>query len=84
MSDEPERKKVRWTIRIEFVVVALLLYVLSMGPVYWIEWKLPASRSTMEAVDATVYKPVWWTARRCQPFEQFLFRYVAFWGRLAS
>jgi hypothetical protein len=84
MSEEPERKKVGWAIRIEFVTAALLLYVLSVGPTYWIEWKLSLPYPTMQAVDATVYRPLWWAADLCQPFQRFLFQYVAFLGSLGQ
>jgi hypothetical protein len=84
MSDKPERKKARWVIRIEIVAVALLLYVLSIGPVYWIGWKAPVSYPTRQAIDAAVYGPLWWAAGHCQPFERLLQQYVAFWARLAS
>ncbi len=61
-----------------WLLVVLVLYVLSMGPVGWV-WRhgyLHISAATLQ----TIYFPLLWLVKNCQPVSNILNWYFSLWS----
>ena len=66
---------------VELFVCSLLialpvLYVLSIGPVYWL-----AMADYIDSDWGVTYEPLYWLCRRSSAAETILSQYLALWGR---
>jgi hypothetical protein len=80
--DSPMRETLRhvkgrggWAVLAFGLVLAPILYVLSIGPAYWLVWHGTISEETA----LTAYAPIEWVADRSTPIERLLTIYIRLW-----
>ena len=61
------------------VIVLLVLYVLSFGPVAWLIPSSGINVMTAYPVFSRVYFPLFWLAKKVKPFGDFLEWYIDLW-----
>jgi hypothetical protein len=76
MTDEPDGKQPGWAWRLAIVLGVLVLYLLSVGPMVWLEKHDWIPSSVMG-----VYRPLWHVPPHRHPWD-WLIQWEAFWRNL--
>lgn len=74
----PTNRKPLWPWIVAVVVLAPVLYVLSVGPVLWIARRTPMSPS-MARIFGWYSYPLLWLTSHSGPLGKYLMQYIQFW-----
>ena len=72
-----QSKKKPWRSIAFATTTILLLYVLSLGPVWWVVIRFDYGQ--LRPILAPIYVPLIWAAIECPPLGSFLDWYLSFW-----
>ncbi len=81
MSDQPKKQRT-WKSVLSTTVVFLVLYVLSTGPVYWLETRglLFDEDGFLGHLTQCFYNPLLWLALKSDAFFSFFYWYIELWS----
>ena len=76
--DNDQRKGNSLTVWLAAAVLLSLLYVLSIGPAYWLFDHELISTETLKAIDKA-YSPVYFVSDNCPPLHRTIDWYISCW-----
>jgi len=72
-------RSISWRTSLAIILLLPFLYVLSVGPVSWMDEQRWIDGETFVFLTGTFYAPLEWCYSRCEPLHRFLIWHNSLW-----